>query len=294
MGLMPWEKTTTCPYNPSHQITVSRIQKHLVKCRRNHKDSELIICPYNASHHIPKSEERYHLAHCCDRRIVELDKYSWAMERPGRHGYLEPPPSRPEENQQMSLFLDDEEDWDRELRGARIKSYDPQKKCEKSNVLRRLQGATPSQRKEFREKEKIRHEELKTVKEGNARREEEEEDSKGGFHSPRPSLFTQESLARPSTLKDRKSSELLGSVAEDRKGSRQDSITSRLLNLVPPIRKSTTLREAVTEDLSVNDSLDSALGRMVLSGGGERNANSVETAGIAPLRRPKLDVRSGK
>ena len=135
-----------------------------MKCRRNHKDSELIICPYNASHHIPKvrkrtqlcfgwfllkvlqSEERYHLAHCCDRRIVELDKYSWAMERPGRHGYLEPPPSRPEEDQQMSLFLDDEEDWDRELRGARIKSYDPQKKCEKSNVLRRLQGATPSQR----------------------------------------------------------------------------------------------------------------------------------------------------
>ena len=149
-------------------------------------------------------------------------------------------------------------------------------------------------RKEFREKEKIRHEELKTVKEGNARREEEEEDLTGGFHSPRPSLFTQESLARPSTLKDRKSSELLGSVAEDRKGSRQDSITSRLLNLVPPIRKSTTLREAVTEDFSVNDSLDSALGRMVLSGGGERNANSVETAGIAPLRRPKLDVRSGK
>ena len=31
MGLMPWEKTTTCPYNPSHQITVSRIQKHLVR-----------------------------------------------------------------------------------------------------------------------------------------------------------------------------------------------------------------------------------------------------------------------
>ena len=149
-------------------------------------------------------------------------------------------------------------------------------------------------RKEFREKEKIRHEELKTVKEGNVRREEEEEDSKVGFHFPRPSLFNQESLVRPSTLKDRKSSELLGSVAEDRKGSRQDSITSRLLNLVPPIRKSTTPREAVTEDLSVNDTLDSALGRMVLIGGGKRNANSVETAGIAPLRRPKLDVRSGK
>ena len=30
MGLLPWEKTTTCPYDPTHQITVSKIQKHLV------------------------------------------------------------------------------------------------------------------------------------------------------------------------------------------------------------------------------------------------------------------------
>ena len=54
MGLMPWEKTTTCPYNPAHQITIERIQSHLIKCRRNHPNSNHVICPFNASHHIPQ------------------------------------------------------------------------------------------------------------------------------------------------------------------------------------------------------------------------------------------------
>jgi len=92
-----------------------------------------------------QSEERYHLAHCTDRRIVELEKYSWAMERPGKHGNLETPPARPDEPH-LYQEEEEEEDWDREMRGKKIRSYDPQKKCQKSNVLRRLQGATPSER----------------------------------------------------------------------------------------------------------------------------------------------------
>ena len=76
---------------------------------------------------------------------MELDKYSWAMERPGKHGYLETPPARPVEPHPFQVE-EEEEDWDREMRGTRMRSYDPQKKCEKSNVLRRLQGATPSER----------------------------------------------------------------------------------------------------------------------------------------------------
>ena len=42
--------------------------------------------------------------------------------------------------------LGENEDWDREANGANFKTYDPQKKCEKMKVLRRLQGATPSER----------------------------------------------------------------------------------------------------------------------------------------------------
>jgi len=47
-----------------------------------------------------------------------------------------------------------DEDWEKE---ATVKqSYDPKKKAQKTPVLRNLQGATPSQRKEFRAQEKIR------------------------------------------------------------------------------------------------------------------------------------------
>ena len=51
-----------------------------------------------------------------------------------------------------------EENWEKE---ATVKqSYDPSKKATKAPVLRNLQGATPSQRKEFRAKEKVRIETL--------------------------------------------------------------------------------------------------------------------------------------
>jgi len=151
MPLCDWEKTITCPYNPSHQITVERIQFHLVKCRKNHPQSDNVICPYNASHHIPKPEEQYHIARCPDRKIVEMAKYSWALDK--EHGNL----SRPKishVNRERNPLLDDGEDWEKE---ATIKvSYDPKKKATEKNVLRKLEGATPSQRNEFRANERYR------------------------------------------------------------------------------------------------------------------------------------------
>ena len=154
-------------------------------------------------------------------------------------------------------------------------------------------------RKKFSEKEKIRHEGLMTVNERRAQKEEEEEEEelpKGGFHSPRPSLFTQDPLLRPSTLKDKKDSEVLGSAAEGGKGSeaisRQGSITSRLLSMVPPKRRSTnTIKKAVTEDPSISDTLDSAFGKLAVGVGGEGEANSLEDVAAAPLRKPRLEKK---
>lgn len=297
MGLLPWEKTTTCPYNPAHQITVSRIQKHLVKCRRNNKDSEHIICPYNASHHIPKAEEQYHVAHCSDRKIVELANYSWALEKPGLHGNLEIPPSKPQKFDSNLFLGEEEEDWERDLSGAVLKSYDPQIKCQKSNVLRKLPGATPSERKKFYAAERKRHEELKSV-EDNTKEDDSEEEEEGGFHSPRPSLFSQEPLVRPSTLKR-------PTIEKVEKGvemgaemiPRPGSITSRLLHLLPVNQRlgrnsnrqsvvANTIRESVAEEISLNNTLDSTLGRLALSGRGDRKGKSV--VGTGPLRKPNL------
>lgn len=302
MGLLPWEKTTTCPYDPTHQITSSRIQKHLVKCRRNHQESEHVICIFNASHHIPKAEEQYHMAHCTDRRIVELASYN--LQKTDIQCQLEIPKPKPREFS-TSLFmqeeLEGEEDWDKEMSGVKLKSYDPQLKCQKTNVLRRLQGATPSERKKFYAEEKKRHEELRALDDSSEDEEdEEEENSKGGFHSPRPSLFTQEPLVRPSNLSKQttekvevgKSSQALPSsrrsLAETEKGGGRKSITSRLLSLVPNNTRSSfisnTIREDVAEEISLNDTLDSALGRLALGGGRER-----ASVGPAPLRKPKLE-----
>jgi len=274
MGLMPWEKTITCPYEPSHQITQERIQSHLVKCRRNHPNSNHVICPFNASHHIPQPEERFHLAKCPDRRIVELDKYSWAVED-SQHGYLK----LPAESNSNRTFHDLEvEDWEREISGSRVKTYDPQKKCEKTKVIRKLQGATRSERKKFSAAERIRHEQLPEL-------EESGDEDNGDFHSPRPTLLREErpSLRRPTFTDNdnffsprptlfRDEIQKEGAVKKNLPSARHGSITNRLLTMVG--------RKLEPEVLpSPNDTLDSQMGKLVLG-------NRKPLSGVLELRKP--------
>ena len=95
-----------------------------------------MICQYNASHHIPKSEEQHHLETCPDRKILELAMYNSTEKK---LTYTPPVVS------QNAVSLDiDAENWELEAEGH--VPYDPQKKCEKSKVLRKIQGATPSER----------------------------------------------------------------------------------------------------------------------------------------------------
>ena len=125
------------------------IQRHLVKCRRNHPDAEVVICKFNSSHHIPLREEQYHLQTCQDRKFIEMMKYGLRLEEKKQVPFK--PATR-------VLDEDDEEDWEKE---AIIKtSYDPRKKASQLPVLRKLEGATKCQRKEFRAHEKERHESL--------------------------------------------------------------------------------------------------------------------------------------
>jgi len=154
MPVLGWEKTITCPYNPSHQITVERIQFHLVKCRKNHAGSDLKVCPFNASHHVPAPEEEFHMKTCSDRKVVEMEKYSWSMQQPKQHGHLKLPV--------RAELPPSEEDWESEATVTR--SYDPRAKAEKMQVLRKIEGATPSERREFRALERHRHEVLNEEK----------------------------------------------------------------------------------------------------------------------------------
>jgi len=245
MPLCEWEKTITCPYNPSHQITVERIQWHLVKCRKNHPTSDHVVCPYNASHHVPKPEEQYHISTCSDRKIVELSKYSWAMDRPGHHGNLSMPP--PSNIQWGNTAADDmEENWEKE---ATVKqSYDPKKKATKAPVLRYVQGATPSQRKEFRAKEKVR---LETMQQGGL------DDS---MNTSRDTSKDEKAMTRPSML-------------------RRDSATAPL----GPLRRPTIGGQQVDSGSSRPGSVTSALLAATL---GRGVGLSSQRLGSGPLRRP--------
>ena len=52
----------------------------------------------------------------------------------------------------------DDEDWEAEA--TITKSYDPSKKTQNRSILRKKEGATPSERREFRKNERIRLGEL--------------------------------------------------------------------------------------------------------------------------------------
>ena len=131
-------------------MCVGRYECEEIEDQEDHPQSENVICPYNASHHVARPEEKFHIATCPDRKIVEMAKYSWTLDRPQQHGNLE----LPAVGSSSIAFGEDDEDWEKE---ATIKqSYDPSKKASQSNVLRKLEGATPSERKEFRAKERVR------------------------------------------------------------------------------------------------------------------------------------------
>jgi hypothetical protein len=240
------------------------VQWHLVKCRKNHAGSDHVVCPFNASHHVPKPEEQYHLSVCSDRKMVEVERYSWSLQQPKQHGQLQLPPAAP--------LPPSEEDWEAEATVRR--SYDPSAKARQSNVLRKIEGATPSQRKEFRAQERERHEGLSSR-------------PAGGGAAPAPPL---EALRRPT----------LGPGAEGL--ARCSLLAAHMGRGGPPPASRPQLRRpgsfllppsldttATLGDSSLDttaDTLDQtigAVGRLSL-GRGRR----VEGAGPAPLRRPTL------
>ena len=63
-GLLKHEETLTCPYNPSHQISKSRMTVQLVRCRRSNLDKKVDICPFNSSHHVKREDFDDHKRMC--------------------------------------------------------------------------------------------------------------------------------------------------------------------------------------------------------------------------------------
>ncbi|KAK7863296.1 hypothetical protein R5R35_005339 [Gryllus longicercus] len=145
------DEIVTCPYDPSHQVLKSRLQYHIVNCEKQHAQMEFETCPFNATHRFPKPEIQMHIFECPDRRILETHKFQLQdeshMSRNNLSEFIRPslPPS--------------EENWDEEEYQS---SYDPSQHINNKCVLRNIQGATKSQRKQFRLEERRRLNQLST------------------------------------------------------------------------------------------------------------------------------------
>jgi len=185
---------------------------------------------------------------------VELSKYSWAMDRPGYHGNLSIPPSPRWGN---TATDDMEENWEKE---ATVKqSYDPKKKASNAPVLRYVQGATPSQRKEFRAKEKVR---LETMQQGGLN---------DSMNTSRDNSKDEKSTTRPSLKRDSATAPL-GPLRRPTIGGEVDGGSSR--------------PGSVTSAL-----LEATLGRDV---GLSRQRRGSIAIGSCPVRRPGCIPRAGE
>jgi hypothetical protein len=135
------QKTVTCPYNPSHQLINEgiRVQRHLVKCGKNHPESDVSICQFNTCHRMPESELQLQHLDCPDRKQVEC----WA--------------SVPSSTLLVKDTRGHEEggdDWEAEAEMRN--SYNPSMSASQRPVLRKVEGKTPSERRAFQLEERER------------------------------------------------------------------------------------------------------------------------------------------
>nr|XP_021410660.2 gametocyte-specific factor 1 [Lonchura striata domestica] len=94
-----------CPYDRNHQVRVSRLPYHLVRCQQNNPQVSraLATCPFNARHRVPRGHLRSHVSCCPDKLPLELppDPEDTAGPAWAPAQAWQPPPCR--------------EDWDAEL-----------------------------------------------------------------------------------------------------------------------------------------------------------------------------------
>ncbi|XP_023294784.2 protein D7-like [Lucilia cuprina] len=127
-----------CPYNKTHRMLRKRLQSHLLKCRLSYPDVELRKCPFNITHLIPEPEFTHHATNCPDRKLITQYKYD--------------APEPKEEEGPKHAPIECDEDWD----DTDVNDYNPKLYLETAKIIRKPDGANPSERKLFIKKERKR------------------------------------------------------------------------------------------------------------------------------------------
>ncbi|XP_049836670.1 gametocyte-specific factor 1 homolog [Schistocerca gregaria] len=136
------DRQVTCVYNTAHQIYESRLQYHLVKCKKVHNDQKKAICSFDSTHHVPASDYLVHIQTCPNRRVLDEHAYHVDGERRSAEECWKeyvpvnlPPP---------------QESWDTDGPGY---TYNPDRVSREKPVIRVMTGGTKSERKAFRQRE---------------------------------------------------------------------------------------------------------------------------------------------
>lgn len=155
MPVSSYEKVVQCPYERSHLIVPDRLSVHLVKCRKNHPNTNVKICPYNSNHHIQAARYDTHLDDCDSKDLaVHLLQESIAESRQNCSvGSIDSGICSISPSPTNASNIEDEEDWEKDLIAE---PYDPVKRSLEMNVIRKPRGLTPGQRREFVLQERIR------------------------------------------------------------------------------------------------------------------------------------------
>lgn len=143
MPLLPTDETRICPYDPTHEILVTRWERHLLRCRPQHLHLNLQICRFNWQHHVPAEELAYHERECAREEMNQGNSTPFADPT-----FVVPDPMR---NHKAGLVTEVDPEWEQE-----VAPYDPKAVAMSKPVIRLFQNMPKRAKREAREKDRIR------------------------------------------------------------------------------------------------------------------------------------------
>lgn len=133
-----------CPFDNSHRILCTRIQKHIVKCRKNYPKDIKLQCYFDATHVLNPEEFEHHLSICSSSGNIRCFKQSLEPEQKLGTKSLE-------ETCKVQTDTICDEDWS----GGNA-TYNPITASESKNVMRSVVGLSKAKKIQFKQYERER------------------------------------------------------------------------------------------------------------------------------------------
>lgn len=148
----------SCPYNPAHRIRQYKFMSHVAKCKKSAKTENKVECPLDKSHIVDRDQLRKHIETCPSLgNLINMDT-----------GHV---------TQEKDVVLDtyrSTENWEEE---PEVPPYNPMEASASKQVIRCIPGLSKSEKKKFRDSERMRIANLK-----------------GGINTARKTLLTRDTV----------------------------------------------------------------------------------------------------